>query len=82
MAFPLYLLVTVCLLFQTIHRASALHVGVRGELRPFLTAKRNHVSDLENDRNLNYMINVTLGGQPFKVIIDTGRCIERLAALQ
>ena len=71
MALPLYLL--VWLLFETIHRASALHVGVRGELSSSLTVKRDHISGLENGRNLNYMVNVTLGGQSFKVLIDTGR---------
>jgi len=70
MAFPLYL---VWLLFETIYRVSALHVGVRGEFRPSLTSKRDHVSGLENGRNLNYMVNATLGGQPFKVLVDTGR---------
>jgi hypothetical protein len=71
MVFCLCLL--VCLLFETISRASALHVGLRGELEPYLTAKRDHVSGLENDGNLYYMVNVTLGGQPFEVLIDTGR---------
>lgn len=70
MAFPLYL---VWLLFETIYRVSALHVGVRGEFRSSLVSKRGHVSGLENGRNLNYMVNVTLGGQPFKVLVDTGR---------
>jgi hypothetical protein len=71
MALPLYLL--VWFLFETIYRASALHVGVRGELSSPLTVKRDHISGLENGRNLNYMVNVTLGGQLFKVLIDTGR---------
>jgi len=31
------------------------------------------MSGLENGRNLNYMVNITLGGQPIKVVIDTGR---------
>jgi len=71
MVFPLFLL--LCLLFETIYRASALHVGVRGKLGPYLTAKRDHVSVLENDGDLYYMVNVTLGGQPFEVLVDTGR---------
>ena len=71
MAFPPYLL--IWLLSGTIYHASALHVGVRGELRPALAAKRDHASSLENGRNLNYVVNVTLGGQPLKVLIDTGR---------
>ncbi|KAH9069349.1 hypothetical protein EDB83DRAFT_470292 [Lactarius deliciosus] len=27
---------------------------------------------LDNGRNLNYMVNITLGGQPLQVLVDTG----------
>jgi hypothetical protein len=59
--------------------ASALHVEMRGELRlsPASAAKRDHMSGLENGRNLNYMVNITLGGQPIEVVIDTGRYLSR-----
>ncbi|KAF8496886.1 aspartic peptidase domain-containing protein [Russula emetica] len=52
--------------------ASALHVEMRGELGLSPAAKRDHMSGLENGRNLNYMVNVALGGQPIQVVIDTG----------
>jgi len=62
------------LLFETIYYTSALRVGVRGEVAPsHATAKRGHISGLENGRNLNYMVDIILGGQPLKVLIDTGR---------
>jgi len=53
--------------------ASALHLGVHGELGRSPSIKRDHISGLENGRNMNYMTNITLGGQPFQVLIDTGR---------
>ena len=71
MVFPRFLL--IWLLLETVCRASALHVGVRSEPRSSFTAKRDHMSGLENGRNLNYLVNVTVGGQPFQVLIDTGR---------
>ena len=61
------------LLLETVCRASALHVGVRGEPRSSFSAKRDHISGLENGQNLNYLVNVTVGGRPFQVLIDTGR---------
>lgn len=59
--------------------ASALHVEIRGELglSPASAAKRDHMSGLENGQNLNYMVNISLGGQPIKVAIDTGRYLSR-----
>ena len=58
--------------------ASALHVEMRGEhaRSPAIATKRDHISGLENGRNLNYMVNMTLGGQPMKVVIDTGRYLR------
>jgi hypothetical protein len=63
----------VWLMLETIYRATSLHVGMRGGLGQSLTAKRDHISGLENDKNLYYMVDVTLGGQPFQVLIDIGR---------
>jgi hypothetical protein len=63
----------VGLLLEPVYRASALHVEVRGEPRSPFTSKRDHISGLENGRDLNYLVNVTVGGQPFEVLIDTGR---------
>jgi hypothetical protein len=74
MVFPYFLL--VWLLLETVCRASALHVGVRGKPRSLFTAKRDHISGLENSWNLDYLVNVTMGGQLLQVLIDTGRCIE------
>jgi hypothetical protein len=34
---------------------------------------RYHISGLENNGNVQYTVNVTLGGQPIQVLIDTGR---------
>ena len=34
---------------------------------------RYHISGLENNGNLQYTVNITLGGQPIQVLIDTGR---------
>ena len=71
MSSPPFLL--VWLLLEVVCRASALHAGVRGEPVLSFTAKRDHISGLENGRNLVYLVNVTVGGQPFQVVIDTGR---------
>jgi hypothetical protein len=65
------------LLSSPLLRASALHVGVRGELGPSPSAKRDNISGLENDQNLNYMASVTLGGQQIEIVIDTGRYPSR-----
>jgi hypothetical protein len=74
MVFPHFLL--VWLLLETVCRTSALHVGVRGKPRSPFTAKRDHISSLENSWNLDYVVNVTMGGQLLQVLIDTGRCIK------
>ena len=36
--------------------------------------------DLSNVGNVQYQTNITLNGQQFKVLIDTGRCVELQAA--
>ncbi|KAF8464726.1 acid protease [Russula ochroleuca] len=67
-----YMVSSLFLLLLPLLRTSALHVGVRGDLRPSPGAKRDHISGLENDRNLEYMVNITLGDQPIQILIDTG----------
>lgn len=57
--------------------ASALRVEMRGKLGLSPTAKRDHMSGLENGRNLNYMVNITLAGQQIQVVVDTGRYLSR-----
>lgn len=69
------------LLLRPLICVSALHVETRGELGLHPAAKRDHISGLENGRNLNYMVNIALGGQSIQVLIDTGRYLTRLAAL-
>ena len=50
---------------------SALHVGVHHNERLF--QEMYHISGLENDGNMQYIVNITLGGQPIQISIDTGR---------
>lgn len=68
-----YTLSSLFLLSWPLLPVSALHVGVRGERGLSHSAKRDHISGLENGRNLEYMVNITLGGQTFEIAIDTGR---------
>lgn len=70
-----YMLSSLFLLLWPLVCASALHVVIHGELglSPANAAKRDHMSGLENSQNLNYMVNITLGGQLIKVLIDTAR---------
>jgi hypothetical protein len=75
--FSFYMLFSSFLLPWPLLCASALHVEMRGELGLSPAAKRDHMSGLENGRNLNYMVNITLGGQPIQVVIDTGRYLSR-----
>jgi hypothetical protein len=72
----LYMLSSLFLLLWPLLCASALHVEMRGELGLSPAAKRDHMSGLENGRNLNYMVNITLAGQPIQVLIDTGRYLS------
>lgn len=67
-----YLFILVSPLLAAVYHVSALHVGVRGGFIPSHPTKRGHISGLDNGRNLNYMVNITLGGQPLQVLIDTG----------
>ena len=68
-----YMVSFLFLLLFPLLRTSALHVGVRGDLRLSSSTKRDHISGLENDGNLEYMVNITLGGQPIQILVDTGR---------
>ena len=71
------MLSSLFLLLWPLHCASGLRAEMRGELGLSLTAKRDHISGLENGRNLKYMVNIALGGQPIQVVIDTGRYSSR-----
>ncbi|KAI0261787.1 aspartic peptidase domain-containing protein [Gloeopeniophorella convolvens] len=70
--FHIYLLFAV--LQQTgISHVAAVRLKMRGEPRtPHPATKRDHISGLDNGRNLNYMVNITLGGQQCQVNVDTG----------
>jgi hypothetical protein len=68
-----YLFILVFPLLAAVGHVSAFHAGVRGELIPSHPTKRDHISGLKNAQNLNYMVNMTLGGQQLQVVIDTGR---------
>ena len=68
-----YLFILILPLLAAIDYVSAFHAAVRGEFIPSHPTKRDHISGLKNAQNLDYMINMTLGGQPLQVVIDTGR---------
>lgn len=72
-----YMVSSLFLLSWPLLRVSALHMGVRGEFGLSPIAKRDNISGLENDHNLNYMVNITLGGQQMEILIDTGRYPSR-----
>ena len=76
-----YTISSLFLLSWPLLPVSALHVGVRGERGLSHSAKRDHISGLENGRNLEYMVNITLGGQTLEIAIDTGRYPSHLVAL-
>ena len=66
-----YMVSSLFFLLLPLLRTSALHVGVHHNERFF--RERFHISGIENDGNMEYMVDITLGGQPMKVLIDTGR---------
>ena len=71
-----HLYVLVFPLLAAVGHVSAFHVAVRGEsVVPPHLAKRDPISGLidVDGRNLIYLVNATLGGQPVQVQIDTGR---------
>lgn len=59
-------------LLAAVGHVSAFRVGVRGEFAPSHPAKRDPISGLVNEGNMIYLANVTLGGQPVQVQVDTG----------
>jgi len=60
------------LLLPVLLNVAALRFSVNGKLAPHVH-KRGHISGLDNAQNLKYCANITLGGKPFSVQIDTGR---------
>jgi hypothetical protein len=68
-----YLFLLIFPLLAAIGHVSAFHVAVRGEFAPSHPAKRDPISGLVNNGNLDYLANMTLGGQLVQVQIDTGR---------
>ena len=66
-------------LLSSASHVAAVHLSLRGQLEsapaPAL-ARRGHISGLNNGQNVNYYTNITLGGQDFSVLIDTGRCVS------
>lgn len=67
-----YLFLLIFPLLAAIGHVSAFHVAVRGEFAPSHPAKRDPISGLVNNGNLDYLANMTLGGQLVQVQIDTG----------
>ena len=69
-----HLFIIVFSLLAAIGHVSAFRARMRGELvRSHHPAKRDPISGLENNGNLKYSVNMTLGGQLLQVSIDTGR---------
>ncbi|ETW81523.1 aspartic peptidase, partial [Heterobasidion irregulare TC 32-1] len=62
-------------LLSSASHVAAVHLSLRGQLEsapaPAL-ARRGHISGLNNGQNVNYYTNITLGGQDFSVLVDTG----------
>jgi hypothetical protein len=61
------------LLLTVVFHIAAPPFSVSGKLTSPHVHKRDHISGLDNARNLKYFANITLGGKPFSVQIDTGR---------
>ncbi|KAI0051051.1 acid protease [Auriscalpium vulgare] len=57
-------------LLQAASDVAALRLHVRGQSQSL--GKRDHISGLDNGQNIKYYANITLGGSPFSVQIDTG----------
>ena len=61
-------------------RSDAAHLQLSGQLGPTSpnlqrrTPVTGTMSQLGDSQNMVYLANVTLNGQPFSVLIDTGRC--------
>ncbi|KAH9984885.1 aspartic peptidase domain-containing protein [Russula vinacea] len=63
---PSYMFSSLFLLLLPLLRTSALRRP------PPVPVGRYHISGLENNGNLQYTVNIILGGQPIQVLIDTG----------
>ncbi|THH20588.1 hypothetical protein EW146_g785 [Bondarzewia mesenterica] len=62
-------------LLHSATQVAAVHLNLRGQLgAPSVSAlqRRSHISGLDNGQNINYYTNITLGGDEFSVMIDTG----------
>jgi hypothetical protein len=60
------------LLLPVVLHVSARRFPVNGKLTSHVH-NRDHISGLDDDQNLKYFANITLGGKQFIVQIDTGR---------
>ena len=71
------------LLALTAEQADAVRLGLRGKhVRQSHLQRRASLDGttvLNNTANIQYATNITMGGSPFTVIIDTGRCAARRA---
>lgn len=80
------LLLYVSLLLDHLPAADALRVPISGHHSPRDQVGLEHVGrglgrraamegDLQDQSDVRYYTNVTLGGQLFSVLVDTGRCV-------
>ena len=68
---PLPFLLTAFLYLSS--RVAALSFNLHGELISPHLHRRDHIAGLDNNQNLKYFTNITLGEKQFSVSIDTGR---------
>jgi hypothetical protein len=71
MFYPLSFLLPI--LFYAALHVDALHFALNGKPTNSHFYKRDHISGLDNTQNILYYTNISLGGQPVSVSIDTGR---------
>ena len=75
------LLLYLSLLLNDVPIAQAIRLPIQGRIGGFGSsglARRASISgtpDLSNQGNLQYQTNITVNGQQFQVLIDTGRCV-------
>ena len=75
------LLLYLSLLLNDAPIAQAIRLPIQGRIGGFGSsglARRASISgtpDLSNQGNLQYQTNITVNGQQFQVLIDTGRCV-------
>jgi hypothetical protein len=71
----------VCALAALTDSTLAFHFHVSGRLSPrsasFLR-RRNYGSVLNNDQNIGYYVESTIGGGTFQVLVDTGRYVLKV----